>query len=374
MKCQRCGADIPKGEVFCFECGEEVQLVPDYNSLEYMMQQKQALEEQAIREEDERQRRQARQEKRELDQKKRKKKKLILITIVTFVLMAVAIVGVLYFIKYKQDNSFEYQYGKAYEAYEAKDYVTAAIYAQKALELSPNNDNAILLSAEIEIEAGYIDSGIELLLTYVEKHPESIDAYAYLISIYESEERYEEIGLLMNACNNDNVLTQFAAYIPVEIRFVTEAGDYTKKTEVEISFDSGTVYYTLDGTDPDQNSSKYTSPVMLDEGTTTFKAISYSEAGVPGEIIEMEYTVTLTRPNPPFISPASGEYEEGSEITVIYPDGCKAYYTFDGTATSSSKLYTEPITMLEGEHIFSVIVIDENGKQSYPASETYVVE
>lgn len=34
MKCTRCGAYIPDGELHCRECGFEIQIVPDYNPLE----------------------------------------------------------------------------------------------------------------------------------------------------------------------------------------------------------------------------------------------------------------------------------------------------------------------------------------------------
>lgn len=374
MQCQRCGADIPKGEVFCFECGEEIQLVPDYNSVEYMIQQKQAMEEIELRKEQERQRKQARQEKREAEQKRKKKQKLIIITVVSLVFIIALAVGAVFFIRYRQDHSFEYQYTKAYEMYEAEDYITAEAYADNALKLSPNNDNAMLLMAEIQIHMQDIDTAAEILLSYIEKHPESVDAYARLISVYEQEQRLADIAALMQACRNDNVLTQFADYVPVEMRIVTEPGEYTSKTMVEVEYSGGTVYYTTDGTDPSNISSKYSEPILLEEGTTAFKFIAYSPKGIPGETVEAVYTVTYARPNAPFISPVSGDYDPGSEITVVVPDGCTAYYAFDSIATRSGKKYNGPVEMPEGEHIFSVIVVDENGKESYPASETYVVE
>lgn len=34
MKCKYCGAEIPKGFVYCEKCGAEVQMVPDYNPLD----------------------------------------------------------------------------------------------------------------------------------------------------------------------------------------------------------------------------------------------------------------------------------------------------------------------------------------------------
>ena len=34
MECKKCGAKIPQGNVYCSVCGNEVQLVPDYNFLD----------------------------------------------------------------------------------------------------------------------------------------------------------------------------------------------------------------------------------------------------------------------------------------------------------------------------------------------------
>lgn len=370
MKCQRCGADIPNGEVFCFSCGEEVQLVPDYNSIEYMMQQKRIMEEQALQEE--KLKRQELLEKKQQEQKKKKKR--ILISVFLIIVAVAVMIGMISYIRYERDHSYEYQYGKAYEAYEEKNLTEAYTYAERAYELAPEVDHVILLTAEIRIESGKTEEGIQLLLSYVEQYPDDADAYAYLISLYEAQNRYDEIGQLMKNCTDAKLLEHFADYVPVEVQLLTKEGSYKKKITVELEFNQGTVYYTLDGTIPDQNSELYTEPILLEEGTTKFKAISYSQAGVPGTVIEAVYTVTLARPNAPFVSPESGEYDEDSKITVIVPEGCTAYYVFDSIATTSGTVYSEPVTMQKGEHIFSVIVVDENGKQSYPTSETYVVE
>ena len=47
MKCKNCGATIPEGYLYCEKCGQEVQIVPDYNPLDDVLtaQVKGALEE-----------------------------------------------------------------------------------------------------------------------------------------------------------------------------------------------------------------------------------------------------------------------------------------------------------------------------------------
>ena len=34
MKCQKCGADIPEGKIYCEQCGSAIQMVPDYNPVD----------------------------------------------------------------------------------------------------------------------------------------------------------------------------------------------------------------------------------------------------------------------------------------------------------------------------------------------------
>ena len=34
MKCQKCGAEIPEGKIYCEKCGQAIQMVPDYNPVD----------------------------------------------------------------------------------------------------------------------------------------------------------------------------------------------------------------------------------------------------------------------------------------------------------------------------------------------------
>ena len=37
VKCRKCGAEIKEGSLYCERCGEEVRIVPDYNSLDDLL-------------------------------------------------------------------------------------------------------------------------------------------------------------------------------------------------------------------------------------------------------------------------------------------------------------------------------------------------
>lgn len=76
--------------------------------------------------------------------------------------------------------------------------------------------------------------------------------------------------------------------------FTPEAGTYFEAQTVTIACatDSATIYYTLNGTDPDSTSLVYTSPFTIDE-TTTVKAIAMKAGYDNSAIATATYTIQL---------------------------------------------------------------------------------
>lgn len=79
-----------------------------------------------------------------------------------------------------------------------------------------------------------------------------------------------------------------------EPEILTESGEYTEATLIEADVPIlYTLYYTTDGTDPDKTSKRYTSPIPMPEGDTTFKFIMYASDGTTSSIVEKNYTLHL---------------------------------------------------------------------------------
>ena len=373
MKCRNCGADLEEGTLFCPVCGKEVQWVPEYNTLETFIKQREIeAQEKKRREMEARKEREKEERKAELERKKKRhKRRLIIGTIGTVIVLGAA---AFLFVYQTQINSFSYQMNRAETAYGQGDYESALSYVARAQELEQGNAQAQILEARIYIKDNNVSAAESILNSVIETDPENTTAYGELLRLYEQQEKYVEIRDLMDNAS-DNMREIYQNYVCTLPEISQEGGSFTEEISIEFTnIPSGTeVYYTLDGSDPDQNSEKYQESVELtEEGTFTFKYIAYNQKSIPSDIGEEEYIISFDAPDRPLIAPVSGRYDYQENIIVTVPEGCTVYYAFDETPTIESTEYTEPVLMPEGEHTFSAIAVDSRGKISPVASEVYV--
>ena len=103
----------------------------------------------------------------------------------------------------------------------------------------------------------------------------------------------------------------------------------------------------------------------MKEGETTIKAVCKTDKGDYGQVISEKYTIVYKIPEAPQIDPEGGVIKNPGTITMTVPEGSKIYYTWDGSVPSeASSVYTEPIPIIEGNNILSVLVVDKHGKKS----------
>lgn len=130
----------------------------------------------------------------------------------------------------------------------------------------------------------------------------------------------------------------------------TEAGatnTYYFTANVTIAAESGaSVYYTIDGTTPDNNSTLYSAPFDVTTSCTV-QAIAvkanYANSAVASAIIVID-TPTVAAP---VFTPASGVFTDSVQVTITCSDETATIrYTNDGTEpTETSTLYGSPITL-----------------------------
>lgn len=374
MKCSRCGATLENGKLFCPICGQEVQLVPDYETVETAYYKQKAIEkEEQIRKENRRAAKEEMERQEALRRKrKRKRKASLFISILVFLVLAGCLIVLL--IAQKHQNSYDYQIEKASSYLESQEYEKAENHLYRAEELDPEREEAYLMELHMLIERGQTERLMVRFGQLAEQDPDGSAYYGVMISYFEEEQAPEKIKELLNECDSDLIRKEFADYIAPDPEFSLEGGNYTSiQTVTFLSDGTEEIYYTLDGTDPNRNSILYQDGITLPEGDTLIKAIAYSEKKIPGNIVSASYHVTLKVPDPPSIYPKSGEYTNQSDtnIYIVVPKGCTAHYAFDRKATEDDPIYDGPVPMLGGEHSFYAILVNENGKISSQGSIVY---
>lgn len=378
MKCANCGAELKVGCIYCSVCGKEAQIVSDYNLLEDDFLRDMLKE----REEKIRKETAAKVSAKEAARKeplqnsdrqtgktgghKRRVKKRIIFAVLAMILLVILIVSTVLLVKHSRENSYDYQMEQAANSMEERNYRAAEKYVMRALELEEGSLTARQLLAEIYVQQGEERKAAALLEEICEEDKKNRDAYQRLIELYAKEKEYESIQSLSEKAEDEDVLELFSEYLPGMPEFDTQEGKYAQEFSVGISADEEEhIYYSVDGTDPRQGA-KYQGPIPIGAGKTVrIRAIAKNQYDLYGDEIDGQFQVELQKPQKPRVSPSGGSFYSAQDITVTAPEGCRVYYTWDGTVPDTdSAQYTQPIAMPEGNNILSLIAVDGYGMSS----------
>lgn len=288
----------------------------------------------------------------------------------------IAIVGLAVIILYGQFRSFSSQMKKAEEYVNLGDFSKAAVCYERAIDAATSKEDKVesrLALADLYLEqnsdtnaAYYLEQAVS-----IEKNNEA--AIKKLLTIYEEDNDLEAILNLAKKVNSESSEALFADYLLNQPVFNYKSGTYDEKITVEIEAgEAERIYYTTDGTEATEMSKLYTEPIQLSEGHTEFHAMAVSANGLMSENVVVNYEIVAEAPEKPVISPNSGTYRELTTIEVDIPDNCDAYYTLDGTIpTAESPEFKGELALPLGNHIFSIVFINNNGIASEVATKVY---
>ncbi len=326
MKCERCGEEIEDGLVYCTKCGQAVQMVPDYNILEDDILP-------GILDEE----KQEKARRIEEQNKKRQRRKAV------FVFLLVLVAGglsaqILYF------NSYAYLQKYARET-EAKGQLAEAQSAyERLLQRNPEDGELLLALGRVlllegkELEAkGWLQKGAEagsleaeqlLLDTFIDKPGFSKEEGQYSVDIelaITSPQGYEifytmdgsdpsEAGamkytapleitegetLVRAVCRNGNgkwgeeASGLFFVYytLPEYPEVSPGSGSFSVPTRVTITTEvpQARIYYTWNGSRPNEHSSCYTGPIWIPEGSHILSILVVDGHGQKSEVLRCSY-------------------------------------------------------------------------------------
>lgn len=125
-----------------------------------------------------------------------------------------------------------------------------------------------------------------------------IDSPVYDAPIFLEYGSYTVKAVYINEFGVQSSIVTEKYLIDVDIVFeptiLTDSGEYTHATYIEADLPvMYAMYYTTDGSIPTKESTKWTGPVPMPLGSSTFKFIAYASDGTQSEIVERLYNLTV---------------------------------------------------------------------------------
>lgn len=216
--------------------------------------------------------------------------------------------------------------------------------------------------ADIEIPTAGITSAYGVRISHQKQSGYNVRYYSFSLKYYTGGATYSGY---MTTCAAEGTC-EAPSFSPAAGTF-DEAKDITLQT----STPSAHIYYTLDGTDPDNGSAEYSTPIHITQNTT-IKAITYADGLTKSSISEGVFNIRCAQPT---FSPAGGDYDVAQNVTIS-ADGAAIYYAIGETPTIDEEhKYTAPIAInTTGSHTINAIAVKEGYANSNVASATYVMD
>lgn len=349
---------MAEGKLYCEHCGEDIHIVPDFEpELEQTIHD--ILEEMhedmtgGGREEPE----ELEEPEEECDWQEPVRRKRIWpkVLLALLFLIFLAVGGAAWHVYSSYSES--YQLSRAKQYVELGKYDEAIACYNRAVELDSANVELLFELADIyllknnKVEYEYL---LREIIRNKNASSEQLEgAYGKLIAIYREREDYQTINALLLASGDENLIAAYPNYIVDVPQFSINEGYYTSIQPLKLTASgSGKIYYTLDGSEPTEESTEYTAPIILENGSHFVKACFINDNGIVSDVVTKEYHIEYNDILPPEISVVSGEYSFPIMIEVL-DDEEDVYYTTDGSdPTYSSTPYTGPIPMPLGKSVF----------------------
>ena len=257
-------------------------------------------------------------------------------------------------------------------AFEDDGVVENHIYGYCAVTTA--EDYSALVSFEGLTEDGLLPAGGELVLRPLEG-----------LEILSAE---TDAGVLTENEDGSWTLSQLDAdaTLTITVRtlapaFDLDAGTYAEEQQLTITGPDGAeIYYTLDGSDPDEDSLLYETPIQLAEGCTV-SAAAILPGAEPSEITRADFAfVTITAPEPV----ESKEGEEPAEpvaFTVENPGSTEAVITSVTLSGKNAEFFV--LSTEEGGSVkagktddatWTIQAVEGLTKGSYKATVTFTLD
>lgn len=299
MRCPKCGAELEAGSIYCNICLHELQIVPDYDPLEELVIGQEPEEsEEEIKEQlhKELETPQIKEPKRALWQSK-------MFWQLLFLILAVLVCFGAFMISYHsmgQKNDYSYQLKRGKELVEKEQYEDALPYLKQAQSLQGNTEGAdteplrLLAKAYAKVDAKEL--AVECMKDAIRiedaargDNYELEELYLELMDILNQTKQTNLIEEVIESCPYEKIKENLLPYRIKKPSCDTPEGSYNYYVMLELSAEYGSIYYTLDGTEPTKDSTRYERPIELTEGENLLNAVAINKKGMVSEPLVQIY-------------------------------------------------------------------------------------
>ena len=399
MICPKCGNEIAEGHLYCEVCGEEIQIVPDFDlqveeSINVTLTSvagevkidadaggvtKEIPTEKVV----EMIETTSPVKKPESNVQRKKKSptgsiniRLLWPFIAGGLCLITALVFVIVHFSGSSAKTPEDAYEEAMQFYQAGNY-TDAVEVLRTLNAGAGRTNeSVLLLADCYFSQMKYDECRQLLIQELVKDPDNTELLNHLMECYIAQDDKEEISKLLSNTDNTEILEKYDEYIAPPPLFSLESGTYTDDEQLSlIAEKEGEIHYTLDGSSPGKDSMLYVQPFIFDVGEHNVQAVFVNEKGMVSEPVSNTYVIEKKMLDDPVLLTEGGKYSDPELIRLEKPTGAVIYYTDDQTEpTVESNVYNQPIPMPIRDKTYRFIVIDGDGLTSQIIEATYSLQ
>lgn len=370
MNCKTCGAELREDQMYCPECGQEIHLVSFYNPNDEFL----GVDMDVVNPKDNN----PTEETTELEEpvenaniKKRINRRLLAIILSLVIVIGIVIIVVCVNIAHK--NNYNYQMDKAKACTESLDFGKAKEFAMQASKLNSESVEArwCLINAYVELKD--YDAILPVMKEIFEIESYDSEVMSEGIEIFINVKDYANAAKVLDLTTDKKFRNAYKKYIASSPGFSFEEGSYSHDINLEIKTDGKCkIYYSIDEENP-KDGTLYKAPVTVKAGEHIVRAVSVNEFGVVSEETKAKFDIDPDKPDMPEINKPSGNISVDETIEISGPDGCKLYYTWDGSEPSAqSTEYTEPIKAPSGNNVLSVVAVDSYGQVSGVAKKNYI--
>lgn len=299
MRCPNCGAELEAGSIYCTACLQELQIVPDYDPLEELVigqeteKSKEKTKEQLHKEP-------------EITQIQEPKKTFLhskLFWQLFLLSLAILVCFGAFMLSYHsmgRKNNYSYQLRKGKQLMEEEQYEEALSYLKQAHSLQRNAEGAdteplrLMAKAYAEVDAKELavdcmKDAIDMEEAAREDNYELEEIYLELMDILNQTKQTNLIEEVIETCTYEKIKEALLPYRIEKPSCDIPEGDYNYYVMLELSAKYGSIYYTLDGTEPTKDSTRYEKPIELTEGENLLNAVAINKKGMVSEPLVQIY-------------------------------------------------------------------------------------